>query len=133
MTVPPASLPQLAADDAVVLCDPAITAPARLAGGNVFLAPIDGSGFSRMVAPPIVAAEATGRGGATDRRRVSTCANEPSYACGRLVFSESFCRSSGFWCSAMTWVQRSRRSSEAALRASVRRKSAVALCRKEEM
>jgi hypothetical protein len=39
---------------------------------------MDGSGFSRMVAPPIVAAEATRSGGATDRKRVSSCVNELS-------------------------------------------------------
>ena len=60
---------QLADDDAVVLR--AIEA----ISGNTFPVPIDGSGFSRMVTPPLVAAEATRRGGATDRRRVSPCAN----------------------------------------------------------
>lgn len=60
---------QPADGDAVVLrAIQAITAPASLAGGNTFPAPIDGSGFSRMVAPLIIAAEATKRGGATDRR-----------------------------------------------------------------
>jgi hypothetical protein len=70
---------QPADDDAVVLrAIQAITAPARLAGGNTFPAPIDGPGFSRMVTPPIIAAEATRHEGATDRRRVSPCANEDS-------------------------------------------------------
>jgi len=69
---------QLADDDAVMLRPiQAITAPAGLAGGNTFPASIDGSGFSRMVTPPIVAAETTRRGGATDRRKVSP-ANEDS-------------------------------------------------------
>lgn len=68
---------QPADDDAVVLrAIQAITAPTRLAGGNTFPAPIDGSGFSRMVTPPDVAAEATRREGATDRRRVSQCGND---------------------------------------------------------
>jgi hypothetical protein len=117
---------QPADDDAVVL-------RAISDGGNTFPAPIDGSGFSRMVTAPIVAAEATTRRSATDRRRVSPCANEDSYTCGRVVFSESVCGFSGCWCSAMTWVQRCRRSTEAASTRSVRWKSAVALCRKEEM
>jgi len=60
---------QPADDHAVVLrAIQAFAAPASLAGGNTFPAPIDGSGFSRMVAPLIIAAKATKRGGATDRR-----------------------------------------------------------------
>jgi hypothetical protein len=86
---------QPADDDAVVL-------RAIQTGGNTFPAPIDGSGFSRMVAPPITAAEATRRGSATDRRRASPCANEDPYACGSVVFSDSFCGSRGLRCSAMT-------------------------------
>jgi len=86
-----------------------------------------------MVTPPIVAAEATRGEGVTDRRRVSLCATGDSYACGSVVPSESFGGFSGFWCSAMTWLQRSRRSVEIASSGSVRWKSDNALCRKEEM
>ena len=63
---------QLADEDAVVLH--AIQA----ISGNTLPAPVDGSGFSQMVTQPIVGAEATRRGGATDRRRVSPYANEDS-------------------------------------------------------
>jgi hypothetical protein len=70
---------QLADDDAVVL-------HAIQAIGNTFPAPIDGSGFSRMVTPPITAAEAARRGGATDRRKVSPCANEDSRPEAELSF-----------------------------------------------
>ena len=86
-----------------------------------------------MVTPPIVVTEMTRREGATDRRRVSPCTNGDSYACGSVVPSESFCGFSGFRCSAMTWLQRSRRSVEIAFSGSVRWKSDRALCRKEEM
>ena len=51
---------QLADDDAVVL---------HAISGDTFPVPIDGSGFSGMVTPPVVGAEATRRGGATDRER----------------------------------------------------------------
>jgi hypothetical protein len=82
--------------------DAAVLHAIQALSGNTFPAPIDGTGFSRMVTPPILTAEATRRGGATDRRRVSPCPNEDPYACGRVVFSESFCGSRGLWCSVKT-------------------------------
>lgn len=71
---------QLADDDAVVL------RPIEAINGNTFPALIDGSGFSRMVTPPLVAAEAAGRRGATDRRRVSPCANAIPTPAAELSF-----------------------------------------------
>ena len=76
-------------------------------------APVDGSGFSRMVTPPLVVVEMTKREGVTDiEKSVTRVPTETSYACGSVVPSESFCGFSGFRCSSMTWLQRSRRSVE---------------------